>query len=249
MVTIPVEEFKGMPYDDMDVIKAWEWFMSFIPPRQWEKRKRSIENLISTEFRSTPPFSEPISKGTAITIKDDKIGWYLYLVEMLIKEPYKYEYFQGARVVPIFKRFGMDFALLKDIGGVATKVRKLVHQRKSEADATLFEILTALLWTRNSWEVSFLEEQTIKKMPDILARNGREEWYIECKRQSKTSDYALSERLKWQTMISYLNKILLEHNLLLEIVFHVELTTLPDTFLKDLLAAKLPLVVQPGKVV
>jgi hypothetical protein len=249
MLTIPVEDFEIPVYNDADVIRTWQWFMSLIPSKKWKERKASIEERITMEFRSTPPFSEPISEGTAMVIKDDQIGWYLYLVEMLIKEPHKYEFFQGARVIPVFKRLGMDFHLLMQITGVISKVRKLINSRKSEADATLFEILTALLWARNGWQVSFLEESKNGKTPDIIARKGVETWYIECKRQSKTSDYAQKERLKWQAMISPITKTLIEHNVLLDIVFHVELASLPDTFLKDVLYTKLPLVVQPGKVV
>ena len=96
--------------------------------------------------------------------------------------------------------------------------------------------------------MAFLEESKSGKTPDLTARKGNEEWYIECKRQSKSSDYSLRERLKWQNIISQINKQLLKHNMLLEVVFHIELTSLPDTYLKDLLYAKIPLIVKEGKV-
>lgn len=249
MITIPVEDFKISRTDDQDLVKICEWFIRFIPLDKWRQRKADIEKRIGIDFRNTPPFSEPISEGTALAIKDDLIGWYLYLLEVYINEPHKYEYYQGARIIPIFKRFGMDFQLLMQIEGINSKTRKLVNLRTSEADAILFEILSALAWARNGWQVSFIEDGKSGKTPDFVASKADKKWYVECKRQSKTSEYALKERAKWQKMISYLSQPLIEHNMLLDVVFHVELATLPDTYLKELLYSKLRLIVQPGKVV
>ncbi len=164
---------------------------------------------LTVEERKSAPFSESLDKGTLLVIKDDQIGWYLYLVEMYLKQPHKYEFFQGARVIPIFKRFGQDFEMLMQIEGIRKKVKNLIKVRKSEADAMLFEILTALVWVRNGWNVSFLEESKTGKMPDLYAKKDDREFYIECKRQMKTSDYTYRETKKRQIMISYLSKELL----------------------------------------
>lgn len=239
MERIPIENFKFSKYDDVDVINSWEWFMSFISERDWQKRKASIENNIAVKFRTTEPFTEPLTEGTLIVIKDDIIGWYLYLVDILIHEPHKYEYFQGARIIPIFKRFGIDLDILKKIEGIDIRMKELLRKRKSEADALLFEMLTALLWTKNGYQVAFIAEENGKKTPDLLAKANGETFTIECKRQSKTSDYTYEETKKRQKMVSYIGKTLLERNILLDIVFHVELKTLPNTFLKDLLCDKL----------
>lgn len=248
MKIIPVENFNFPEFDDYDVINAWHWFMSFISIEDWENRKAKIESKITVEFRTTEPFSEPLNEGTLPVIKDDVIGWYLYLVDMLINEPHKYEHFQGARIVPIFKRFGMDLHLLKNINGIEKKVRTLLKKRPLEADPVFFEFTTALLWARNGYDVTLLEESNIGTTPDILAIKEGETFYIECKRQSKTAEYTYEETLKRQKMISYISKSLIMKNILLDIVFHVELKTLPDTFLRDLLRNELnkPIV---GKIV
>lgn len=248
MQRIPIEKIKFPQYDDVDVIKSWKWFMSFISERDWQKRKASIENNIAVKFLNTKPFSEPLTEGTLIVVKDDIIGWYLYLIDMLINEPHKYEYFQGARIIPIFKRFGIDLDILKNIGGIDIRMKELLRKRKSEADALLFEILTALLWTKNGYQVAFIPEKNGEKTPDLIAKGNGEIFYIECKRQSKTSVYAYKETEKRQKMVSYISKTLLERNILLDIIFHVELETLPDTFLKDLLDKKLK-VVNSGSII
>lgn len=239
MHRIPLEKYNIPKYNDLEVIQAWKWFLSFISEAEWQKRKTNIETKIEVNFRVTKPFFDPLTEGTLIVVKDDVIGWYLYLVDMLINEPHKYEYFQGARIVPIFKRFGMDLGMLQSIEGVEKRVKELMRRRRSEADALLFELLTALLWARNGYEVAFLEEKQIGKTPDFIAKKGNVKWYIECKRQSKTSDYTYRETAKRQKMISFINEALIKNNILLDIVFHVELETLPDNYLKDLLEGKL----------
>lgn len=239
MQRLTVEEFKFPKYDDDDVIKAWKWMMSFISVNDWQKRKANIEGRIAMEFRTAEPFSEALTGGTLLVIKDDVIGWYLYLVDMLINEPHKYEYFQGARVIPIFKRLGMRLDMLKNIDGIENRIKDLLKKRRHEADALLFELLTALLWAENGFEVGFIPEKQGEKTPDIFAKKNGQNWNIECKRQTKTSDYTYKETAKRQKMISYINQVLLERNILLNIVFHVELETLPDTFLRDLLLGKL----------
>jgi hypothetical protein len=248
MLRIPVEKLNFQSYDDEDVIKAWKWFMSFMSERAWQERRKNIEKTIYYGFRNTPPFSEPLTEGTLLVEKKDVIGWYLYLIETLIYHPHKYEYFQGARVVPIFKRLGIDLNAVINIGGIEARVKGLLRKRKSEADALLFEILTALAWVKNGYEVSFIPEQGNEKSADFVAEKGKDIWHIECKRQSKTSNYAYRETAKRQTMISYVAEMLIEKNMLLDIVFHVELESLPDTFLKDILARKLQLAI-PGKIV
>lgn len=239
MIRVSVEELNFPKYNDDDVINAWKWIRSFISDKDWERRKLNIENQIFLEFKKSKPFSESLTDGTLVVIKDDVIGWYLYLIYTLIYEPHKYEYFQGARVIPIFKRFGINLNQLKNIKGIKKRINSLLKKRPSEADAILFEMLTALLWCCNGYEVSFLEEKNESKTPDIIAVKEGKSWFIECKRQSKTSDYTYKETYKRQKMVSYISKSLIKKNILLDIVFHVELESLPDTFLWDILNQKI----------
>jgi len=88
----------------------------------------------------------------------------------------------------------------------------------SEADAILFEILTALLWIRNGWEVNIIEEgKSEGKSPDLLASKNGKTWQIECKRQKKTADYTYKETAKRQIMISHIGELLIQYNALLDI--------------------------------
>lgn len=224
--------------------KALNWFLSFISDNEWKRRKEIIEKYLSSLIMP----EKPLTENATLVVKEDLIGWYMYLVDMMLHEPYKYEFFQGSRVLPVFCRLGYDLDLLKGIQGIEKKVKELLKKKPKEADAFLFEFLTALLWSRNGYEVSFVDEIPGKKTSDLLAKKDGKQWSIECKRQSKTADYTYRETVKRNKMISYIGLELLNRNILLDIVFHVELETLPDTFLRDLLEKKLPLAV-PGKIV
>lgn len=246
---IPLSKFPIGTNQDTDINNAYYWFREFISERDWERRKNEIENYLSSIVRVSEPFSEPINEGTLLVIQKDQIGWYMYLVHTYLFEAHKYEYYQGARVLPIFKRVGMNLDLVKDIEGISKKMKDLFKKRTSEADAILFEILTALLWRRNGWTVKVIEEGKSGKTPDFSVSKGKVEWQVECKRQKKSSDYTYKETKKRQILISGISKILVHYNVLLDITFHVELVSLPDTYLRDVLENLIPKTKTPGRIV
>ena len=98
--------------------------------------------------------------------------------------------------------------------------------------------MTALLWARNGYKVGLVPELSTKQ-PDIKAEKDGREWFIECKRLSKASDYGERERAKWLKMYTYLPQLLHRFDLVLEVTFHVELFELKDSFLFDILRDKL----------
>jgi hypothetical protein len=246
---IPASSFNYSQFQDQDIINAFNWFKSFISDKVWSERVKKIEEDISIVFGSRPPFID-IRKGTLIAIQKDQIGWYLYLIHTLIHEPYRYDCAQGSRIMPIFKRIGMNLDLVEKIGGIKKKVKDLIKKRTSEADAILFEILTALSWVRNGWDVNIIEEGTSgAKSPDFEASKNNEIWQIECKRQKKTADYTYRETAKRQIMVSHVGELLIQYNALLDIRFHVELESLSDTYLRDILQDILPKTKTAGTIV
>lgn len=230
---IPITELIFPEYDDKDVIAAFDYFMTFMTPDQWHKRKQAIEEYLSNFHSDSPPLSKPVSDGLLLVIEKDRIGWYLYLVHCLIHEPHKYEYYQGARIVPIFKRIGMDIDLLPSLDGLRKKISDLIKKRPIEADQILFEFLAALAWKRNGYQVEFLPEEA-DKTPDLLVRKEDKSYQVECKRQQKSGSYFYEETVLRQKMVHHIIPFVLAHNYLLEITFHVELKTLPETYLIDL---------------
>jgi hypothetical protein len=236
-------------YADADIERAFKWFLSFIPKNHWELRRRAIKETVQIEFKKSNWFETSLSEMKPISVKSDRIGWYLYLIETLLYNLENYEPVQGARVAPIFKRFGQDIEILKTIGGIERKIKRLLKTEKSQADSTFFEILTALLWAKNGWAVSFIPENSNKKTADLSAIKNGEEKIIECKRLSTSSDYSMRERDKWLSLISPIRGNLIYRNLVLNVKFHVELHLLDNQFLYDQLINKIPLITQPGKII
>lgn len=238
---IPLSRFPTVECDDEDIIAAYEWFRSYLSQSDWLKKKNTIESYLSGCLQPVD-ISTNIASSPRVVIEDDKMGWYLYLAYTYIYEHHKYEYFQGARILPIFKRLGKNLELVKSIEGIDKKMRDLLRKRSSEADAILFEILTGLLWIINGWKATIIEEKQGEtgKKPDFLMTKGNESWQVECKRQSKTADYTYNETQKRVSLINEVKDLLLKNNILLDIKFHVELKSLSDTYLKDLLIDIIP---------
>ena len=233
-------------YDDPDIRLFTDWLLGFMPKNEWANRRNKIEDII--EGTVTGNWIKFDKGGKPVSVYEDRIGWYIYLAEVAMTDMIRYEPIQGARVLPLFRVLGEHFDKLTSIENINKKAREMIKQRKAEADACLFEMLVGTLWVRNGWKVSMVPAKGGQKSADLKATKLGEEWTIECKRLSQSSDYSKREREKWLRMVSFISPTLIEHNFLLDITFHVELLSLPDTFLFDQLNSKLSLVTHEVKV-
>jgi len=224
-------------YEDADISNALSWLMSHRHEEHWPPRMAAIEKSITDLLTVAAGVKQSARNVKALKVKEDQIGWYIYLMTCLTEEITKYEPYQGARIAPIFKRIGADLHLIKQIGGIEDKVKKMLKSGKNEADSGLFEILCALMWTRNGWDVSFIPESS-QKTPELKAVKDGELWFIECKRFSQRSAYSIKEQNAWLAILSHVTQFLLMHNLILEVTFHKEIHTLAETILLDLLLVR-----------
>lgn len=244
-------ESRATGEDAVAVRRALDWFMEGLSAEEWSRRKNAIEDYLEAVHapylsREAAPAPAPLSTYT------DKMGWYLYLAETALTRVESYEPTQGARVLPIFHRLGTDLGLLTTIGDIEGKRARLLTIDADAPDSGLFEMLVALLWRRNDWcDVDFVPATPASKSHDLIARAGKLEWAIECKRLAKDSEYSLAERAKWLRMWRQLSHYLVDRRMavVLEIVFHVPLETLDDNFLLSELGGKLPLIVSPCTII
>jgi hypothetical protein len=238
-------------YADSDVERAFNWMVSILGIDRWRDKVDSIEAQL--EAKLTPHAAREADKiYDAVLISDDRAAWYLYLIDTVLHAPLKYEPTQGARVVPIFKRIGADLDLLKSVKGVNARVERMLTSEKQQPDGALFELLVSLIWLRNGSDtVELLAEAPPEKRPDIRATRGRNAWYIECKRLNRSSAYSENERLKWLQMWSRARDILIDrrYSVVLDIVFHVEIESLPEDFIVKELCGKLMFVQPPCTVI
>jgi len=234
-------------YFDEDVSRGFHWFRNFMSDEEWNKRRARVEEHIEHAIMSGHGLSSlPEEEFLRVNFDRDKIVWYLYLMDTCLHDANSYEPVAGARVIAIFKRIGEHLEELKAITDVNKKVRRLIKNDPSEADAVLFELLTALLWARNGYQVSFLPELKSEKQPDLKAVKDGKEFFIECKRLSKASVYADKEKEKWLKMSRHVVHLLAAMDLVLEVIFHEELSELKETFLLDVLKNKLKKKPKPG---
>ena len=237
--------------DDPDLENAFQWFLDFLSNDDWKRRVAAIEENIEMGIR--PRTGDFDAEDFLATYSGtDRMAWYLYLLDTAQHAPLKYEAIQGARVIPIFKRLGTNLDLLKGIGGVEDRVGRLLDRDRSQPDGGLFELIIALLWKRNGYRtVEFVPESPKVKTPDFRADSGSEEWFVECKRMRKSSEYSERERTKWLAMWSKFVQYLTREriSLVFEMTFHVELESLSDDHLMSELAGKLRFLSFPCHVV
>lgn len=227
--------------DDPDLKNAFEWFLGFLSGNDWKARVDAVEDNIESGF-SPVTLNFGAEGNASVYTGTDSIGWYLYLVDAVQHDLLKYEPSQGAGIVPVFKRLGADLDLLRSIGGVEDRVERLLGSDRGRPDGGLFELLIALVWKRSGYStVEFIPETSRRKTPDFLAGSDRDEWFVECKRLQKRSQYSEREQEKWLAMWSPFAQHLVRqgHSLVFDITFHVELETLPDDYLMEQLGGKL----------
>lgn len=238
-------------YPDSDIERALSWLLEFIDSDDWGQRIARIEAQLEAVLQPRRAREEAETHG-AISVSDDRIGWYLYLADAALHDAVKYEPIQGSRVLPIFKRLGSDLDALRKIGGIESRVERMLTAERRQPDSALFEMLVALLWSRNGCEsVQFIAEQPPERRPDIRAIKEGDEWFVECKRLQKSSQYSENEREKWLTMWTKFRDVLIDKGFsaVFDITFHVELATLPDEFLLHQLGGKLRFVQLPCEII
>ena len=237
-------------YDDPDTRRALEWFLGFLEPQEWRARVSLIDQQLDASLDTRMKVGEA-QPHSYMSITDDQIGWYLYLVEAVLNDVRAYEPTQGARVVPLFKTIGTNLDLAKKIEGVDDRIHRLLTTARNQPDGPLFELLVALVWRRNGFDVEFLPETPPERSADIRASKSGEHWFIECKRLQKDSDYSRAEEAKWSAMWAPFQTFLIQHGFfgVFDIEFHVELSTLPDSHLVDQLSGKVRLIEPPCTIV
>ena len=229
-----------------------DYLLEFVDKEYWISTKESIKDQIERKFYPNETSPTLLWQDSKILYKDDLLSWYLFLIDAYLTHPQDYDFAQGSRVIPVFKTLGKNIDLLKTIIGIDQKINQLVIQNKKDPDGLIFEILIALLYKRNGWtEVELLPENSNSKSPDIHACNLGSEFYIECKRMSKSSDYSIQEHEKWLSLWwSLSNYLKLDRRpMLFDFIFHKELNEIDEEYLTKEIVPKLQFVYRPGIIV
>lgn len=228
---------------DAETEKAFRWILGFLSDGEWQRRRARIETRIKSMLQQSRGGVGEQSLRR-MSVHEDRTAWYLYLVETSQHEPHLTEELQASRVLPTFKRLGHDLDLVRNIDGINDQITKFLSPSNSQPDSVLFEILIALLWSRNGFDVRFVPVAPPEKRPDIHASKNGVDWFIETKRLVTTSQYSEEERQNWLRIWKPVRDILVgaKYPLILDLTFHVELKELQTDFAANELKHKLQFV-------
>ena len=108
------------------------------------------------------------------------------------KEPFLDTYSAARAIAPICT-LGLSLEILKEVKGADSKLRALYRRPSTETDSTIFELLVAAAFARMGHDVSFIEETSRGKTPDLRLHGNAIPIVIECKRRQPLNDYEIRE--------------------------------------------------------
>jgi hypothetical protein len=213
-------------------------FFGRLRPDEWQSRRNAIIDSLRdiTDGKS-------LAEAPPIRVRSDEIGWYLFLCEQALKDPLCTDVSQAQRALPFFVSIGHRMKFANRVIGLDEKINSLLTDYKASPDGLIFELLVALSYAANGWNVELLPSNPPEKSPDMVVSKGGRRLFVECKRQERSSDYSRIERDEFLQRWEQAKKILIANGqwLWLQGEFHQEIAALPGDFLSSLLASKLPL--------
>lgn len=218
-------------HEDPDIRRWADWAISLIGSDKWAVRRKELEAFGKNLYQLTPQrgaanFNYPV-------VPEDRGGWYLYQAELYLTNPHEYDLPQGCRVLPMINRLGNRLDEIVQIPGAVDRMRRALMQPGSDIDSTLFELIVASAYARRGFtHVTFIPESSAKS-PDLKMLRYGSEFFVECKRKRKTTDYARKERERWWTISLPLREKItsLQIPVVVDIAFHIPLLNLPDDYL------------------
>lgn len=216
---------------------ALQAFLGRMTPEDWNARREAILQSL----RGRPSGSE-LATAASIRVQADEIAWYLFLCQQALEDPVCTDISQSQRALPFFAGLGARWQHAQRVQGLGRKLDELLTDYRQEPDGLLFEILVALAYAAEGWEVTLLPEGA-QKTPDMhIVREGRE-FFVECKRMARKTQYAETERNEFLQRWDRAKSILLANRqwVWFKGDFHVEASTLEPGFLADVFRGALPL--------
>jgi len=144
----------------------------------------------------------------------------------------------SSRTIAAHQRVGFAHRVV----GIERKPDELLKEHRKQPDGLFFEVLVALAYAEEGWDVTFIEEGQ-DKTPDMRIVRGDQEFFVECKRMVRTTDNSEKERNQFLRLWDAGRHVLLEKRqwVWFKGTFHVDPAELPDNFLLDLWLSSLPI--------
>lgn len=173
------------------IARGLDWIQTTVGPGLVDGR---IEAQLKLRGKTLLEMFDTISPGA----KADLFGWQLYNCHAYFFDQPSYDTNAGCRIVPTIAALGGRIALLEGTPGAAERLKD-VAAGQADFEKTLFELLVAASYADAGWKPELLKASGVGRTPDIRATAAGRDVYIECKRLSKSSGYAQSERERWMS--------------------------------------------------
>ena len=235
-----IEELGGVDEEMNAKLKAGITpFITKMTPDEWQIRRDQI--ILSLNGNVSD--DHKLETRQPIRVREDEIAWYLFLCEQAIEDPFCNDVSQVARAAPFFFAIGERWKYAEKVDGIEDKILESLGKYRKDPDGIIFEILVALSYAEMGWNVEFLKERPPEKSPDMIVRKDDKEYYIECKRQQRISQYSEKERNEFLRLWDAAHHVLLMNKqwIWLKGYFHVEISTLPTDFLEKLFINVFPI--------
>jgi len=212
-------------------------FLGRMPPGDWAARREAILQTLRGREQG-----RELATAASIRIRSDEIGWYLFLCQQALEDPVCTDVSQSQRALPFLAGLGARWQHAPRVHGLERKLDELLSDYRQAPDGLLFEILVALAYAAEGWSVTLLPEGA-EKTPDMHIERGGREFFVECKRMARTTQYAETERNEFLQRWDRAKPLLIQNSqwIWFKGDFHVEATDLEPDFLADVFRSALPL--------
>ncbi len=211
-------------------------FLNALGKEAWKARRTKM--LAALPKRQE---TNDLADAKPIRVQEDEIAWYLFLCEQAIDDPLCVEINQLARTAPFFAGIGARWQHAHRVQGIEGKIKEVLHKYAKEPDGVVFEILVALSYAEAGWSVEMLAPNTTTKSPDLRVERDGVEYFIECKRMARRTGYSNQEQDDALRLWDNAKHVIGRSGqwLWFDVVYHVEVSTLPDDFLAKVIAKAL----------
>jgi hypothetical protein len=227
-----LSQVKDTAWPDNPDVRRWlNWAISLIGEKTWLGRKAKLKSFESG--RQPASHQAPADFNFPVT-PDNRAGWYLYQCELYLDSPFDFDMPQCSRIIPVVQRLGSHLDKIVLIPGATERMQRSLVGTGIDIDSILFELTVASAYSRRGFtSVEFLPESPSIKTPGLrMLRNDRE-FFVECKRKRKMTEYDRKERERGWQLSAKLRKELVGNRMpvLVDIVFHIPLSGCSDDVL------------------
>lgn len=220
---------QGHDFRDDTILAASAWLKSFVPEEGMQQRLDAARSRL-LQARDAWIAGESLDEFDP----SDTAAWWIFQADTYALDRQYWVPEWTNLIAPIFTRLGQYLDVLRSIGGVDGRVRRLMNAERAQPEGGFFELLVALAYRLEGWtSVDFRPETPgIARTYDIDVSRPRKRWAVECKTVG-VSQYETNERQRANSLIRPVHAAAraASRSIVVEVIFHRELADVPNDYL------------------